>query len=111
MGSFYTNSRQPSPDEIMAVLSDKLDELSSLISAVDETGIELPDFEGILMQIRSTLETSDDTKQVLYFKIIGTTVRLRERTGRSKLIFNITFRFHGDILFYLYVLRLNWKIC
>ena len=63
VGSFYKNSRQPSPDEIMAVLSDKLDELSSLIAAMGETGLELPDIEGILMQIRSTLETSDDTKQ------------------------------------------------
>ena len=63
VGSFYKNSRQPSPDEIMAVLNDKLDELSSLIAAVGETGLELPDFEGILIQIRSTLETSDDTKQ------------------------------------------------
>ena len=64
VSSFYKNSRLPSPDEIMAVLSDKLDELSSLISAVGETGMELPDFESILIQIRSTLETSHDTKQV-----------------------------------------------
>ena len=91
MGSFYTNSRQPSPEEIIAVLTDKLDELSSLISAVGETGIELPDFEGILMQIRSTLETSDDTKQVKKFKIMGTTMRLGERHQISKFIFNVTF--------------------
>ena len=67
VGSFYQNSRQPSSDEIMSVLSDKMDELSSLITSVGETGLDVPNFENIITQIRTSLETSQIRRQVNIF--------------------------------------------
>ena len=64
LDGFFGNNNRPSPQEVTSALSNKLDELSGIVAAAGETGIEIPDFETILSRIRTALETTQNPERV-----------------------------------------------